>query len=59
MAASIKRVPAPGKTIQAQQPLLASGRKQVRPATKGKELVIPIEQPAGVIPQDTQQVKAH
>ncbi|NTV76108.1 MAG: hypothetical protein HGA66_18120 [Holophaga sp.] len=59
MAASIKRVPAPGKAVQAQQPLLASERKQVRPATKGKELVIPIEQPAGVIPQDTQQVKAH
>ncbi len=59
MAASARRAPVPEKSVQVQQPLLVSGRKQPKPATKGKELVIPIERPANVIPQDTQQVKAH
>jgi len=43
--------------VQASQPLLA-GKKPAK-APKGRELVIPIEHPAGQIPQDTQQVKAH
>ena len=33
--------------------------KKPAKAPKGRELVIPIEHPAGQIPQDTQQVKAH
>jgi hypothetical protein len=59
MAAAIKREPVPGKAVPQQQPLLASDRKPAKASPKGKELVIPIEHPAGVIPQDTQQVKAH
>ena len=45
-------------TIRGPQPLLASHGKPGK-APKGKELVIPIEHPAGQIPQDTTQVKAH
>ena len=40
------------------QPVLAAARKPGK-APRGKELVIPVEHPAGLIVQDTQQVKAH
>lgn len=42
-----------------QQPLLTAGGRKQGKAAKGKELVIPIHEPAAQIPGDTQQVKAH
>jgi hypothetical protein len=59
MANSLKRQDehVPGG-VPGPQPLLTAGRKPSRPV-KGKELVIPIEHPAGQLPSDTTQVKAH
>lgn len=59
LAASVKAEPAPGKAPMTAAPLLVSGRKPAKPAAKGKELVIPVENPAGQIIQDTHEVKAH
>jgi hypothetical protein len=46
---------APGK------PLMVTDPDSLKRAhkSKGKELIIPVEQPAGLVPQDTTQVKSH
>ncbi len=59
LANSIKQPAAPNSTEAPQPQSLLAGRKIAPKAPKAKELVIPIEHPAGQIPQDTQQVKAH
>ena len=58
LAAAVKQVEPAKSQAVAPQSVIASTRKPAK-GPKGKELVIPVEHPANLIPQDTQQVKAH
>lgn len=62
MAATLQQrqaEPAVNRSLQRTTPALLAGeqRKAIQP--KGKELVIPVDSPAGLVPRDTQQVKSH
>jgi hypothetical protein len=60
MATTLKKmeVLAPNAAPTSAQPLLAADHKRSKPV-KGRELVEPVEHPAGQILQDVQQVKSH
>ena len=59
LAASIKQSDEHAPVLAGHPPAPRPLLGPARPQPKGKELVIPVENPTGPLPQDTQQVKAH